>query len=54
MINGMFNYVVGVKWEDEYRLKMVQEETKKDQSKSQTSFITAYTINRCLTIFDYP
>ena len=35
MINRMFNYVVGVHWEDEYRLKLVQEEIKKISPKAR-------------------
>ena len=43
LINGMANYIMGVDWEDEYRFKLISEETAHDQTKSQTRCITAYT-----------
>ena len=65
LINGMFNYVVGVDWKDDYRFKLIQECIKDqsvNQAKSQTSWITAYTIHHkdgfavsyTLTIIDTP
>ncbi|XP_064425509.1 uncharacterized protein LOC135361297 [Latimeria chalumnae] len=42
LINGMVNYILGVKWEDKHRFKIIAEETNKTQAKSQTSVITAY------------
>ena len=65
LINGMFNYVLGVDWRDDYRLKMVQEGIQgqeANQAKSQTTYITAYTIHHLpwfqvpytLTIIDTP
>ena len=43
LINGMANYVMGVKWEDDFRFKVVTDDPKVPTSKSQTKFITAYT-----------
>ena len=65
LINGMFNYVVGVDWKDDYRFKLIQENAKDqsvNQAKSQTSWITAYTIHHnkgfavpyTITIIDTP
>ncbi|XP_072553866.1 uncharacterized protein [Paramormyrops kingsleyae] len=45
LINGMINYILGVKWEDDFRFKLIDEGTSKSQGKSQTSLITAYEIN---------
>ena len=61
LINGMINYIFGVKWSDKFRFKMIVEHTK-DQTKSVTQKITAYTIyhqegfpvNFTLTIVDTP
>ena len=64
LLNGMFNYIVGVNWEDGYRLKLIEETAggKSNQAKSQTQWITAYTIHHqpgfrvdyTLTIIDTP
>ena len=43
LINGMANYIMGVDWEDEYRFKLISEETAHDQTVSQMNHITAYT-----------
>ena len=61
LINTMVNYLFGVDWEDDFRFKMIVEVTK-DQSKSVTQWITAYTIPAqegspvpyTLTIIDTP
>jgi hypothetical protein len=61
LINGMINYIFGVKWSDSFRFKLITEEGK-SQAHSQTSSITAYTIyhrnGSCvkynLTIIDTP
>ena len=45
-INGMFNYVVGVEWNDKFRLRLIEEETGANQAMSQTRCITAYTLKR--------
>ena len=38
LINGMVNYIMGVKWEDDFRFKVAVEER-------QTNYITAYTFH---------
>ena len=43
LINGMVNYILGVQWKDEFRFKVITEETKATQAYSQTQDITAYT-----------
>ena len=42
LINAMVNYVLGVKWEDEFRFKLIDEQTDKSQAHSQTELITTY------------
>ena len=62
LINGIANYIMGVDWEDEYRFKLISEETAHDRSKSQTKCITAYTFHKdrgsplpyTLTVIDTP
>ncbi|MGH0142641.1 UNVERIFIED_CONTAM: hypothetical protein FKN15_064575 [Acipenser sinensis] len=62
LINGMINYILGVRWEDDFRYKLIDEETKRSQAHSQTSEITAYQIYykegfkvpHSLTIIDTP
>ena len=62
MINAMVNYLFGVDWEDDFRFKMIVEEAVKDQTRSVTQWITAYTIPAqegspvpyTLTIIDTP
>ncbi|XP_030607795.1 uncharacterized protein LOC115795825 [Archocentrus centrarchus] len=62
LINGMINYIVGVKWEDYYRFKLVDEDHSKSQAHSQTSEVTVYKIHHqedftipfSLTIVDTP
>ena len=59
LINAMVNYIMGVDWEDEYRFKLISDETAHDQTKSQ---ITAYTFRKdrrsplpyTLTVIDTP
>ena len=55
LIDGLFNYVVGVKWDDSFRFRLVDEADQvkgKTQAGSQTSWITSYTIqyHYCLSI----
>ena len=62
LINGMINYILGVEWDDPFRFKLIGEEGGQSQSKSQTKWITAYTLPRfagstlpyTLTIIDTP
>ena len=62
LINAMANYILGVKWEDDYRFKLITEKTSDDQTKSQTKVITAYTFHNedgfslpySLTVIDTP
>uniref|UniRef100_A0A4W6BRB0 AIG1-type G domain-containing protein n=1 Tax=Lates calcarifer TaxID=8187 RepID=A0A4W6BRB0_LATCA len=50
LINGMINYILGVDWEDNWRFKLINEETNKTQACSQTWFQVPYS----LTIIDTP
>uniref|UniRef100_A0A8C4TPL9 AIG1-type G domain-containing protein n=1 Tax=Erpetoichthys calabaricus TaxID=27687 RepID=A0A8C4TPL9_ERPCA len=45
LINGMVNYILGVQWEDDFRFKLIHEETSTSQAESQTSAVTVYEIN---------
>ena len=45
LINGMVNYILGIKWEDKFRYKLVVEDSKVSQAHSQTKEITAYTFH---------
>uniref|UniRef100_A0A8C1LHL1 Septin-type G domain-containing protein n=1 Tax=Cyprinus carpio TaxID=7962 RepID=A0A8C1LHL1_CYPCA len=62
LINSMINYILGVKWEDDFRFVLIDEGKQKSQAESQTSQITAYQINHMegfqvpytLTIVDTP
>ena len=62
LINGMVNYIFKVEWIDNFRFKLVVDEGKETQAKSQTTWITAYTfykaedspIDYTLTIIDTP
>ena len=65
LFNGMMNYVMGVKWADNFRLILIgklKKNPNRDQNKSQTKWITAYTIHHqqwftipyTLTIIDTP
>lgn len=42
LVNAMFNYHWNVKFTDEYRYKIVNDETSQSQMSSQTADITAY------------
>ncbi|CAG0903642.1 unnamed protein product [Darwinula stevensoni] len=64
IINAMVNYVYGVKWEDDFRFKVIVEEHEsgKYENHSQTQWITVYTLHRqpsfampfTLTVIDTP
>uniref|UniRef100_A0A8C4TJF6 AIG1-type G domain-containing protein n=1 Tax=Erpetoichthys calabaricus TaxID=27687 RepID=A0A8C4TJF6_ERPCA len=45
LINGMVNYILGVQWTDDFRFKLIHEETFRSQASSQTSAVTAYEMN---------
>ncbi|XP_039978994.1 uncharacterized protein LOC120787418 [Xiphias gladius] len=45
LINGMFNYIVGVEWQDNFRFKLIVEDQSRSQAESQTSEVTVYKIN---------
>ena len=51
MINGLANYIMGVKFEDTFRFKVITDEGSGGQAHSQTKNITAYTFYS--TILDY-
>ena len=61
LINGMVNYLLGVEWNDEFRLKLIDDKVQ-SQTKSITKFISAYTFDKqddfplpySLTIIDTP
>ena len=44
LINGMVNYILGVKWKDDFRYKVIAEDPTLSQCQCQTKGITAYTI----------
>eukprot|EP00731_Ephydatia_muelleri_P027170 Em0019g43a len=62
LINGLTNYVYGVRWDDPFRYKLIVDEGGRSQSKSQTTWITAYTFHKTeysvlpytLTVIDTP
>jgi ABC-type dipeptide/oligopeptide/nickel transport system ATPase component len=62
LINGIANYVLGVRWEDDFRFKLITEEASTDQTKSVTKTITSYSFPRFdgspldfrLTVVDTP
>ncbi|CAG0897640.1 unnamed protein product [Darwinula stevensoni] len=63
LINAMVNYVYGVKWEDNFRFKIILDEGgKKSQAHSQTRSISAYVLHKqegfaipyTLTVVDTP
>ena len=62
LINAILNYIVGVQWEDDFRLKLIYDETSLSQVHSQTDYITAYVIHHnshasvpfTMTIIDTP
>ncbi|XP_051781751.1 uncharacterized protein LOC114644948 isoform X6 [Erpetoichthys calabaricus] len=45
LINGMVNFILGVQWGDDFRFKLIHEETSRSQAESQTSAVTAYEMN---------
>ena len=61
LINGMVNYLLGVEWDDAFRLKLIHDKVE-SQIKSVTKLISAYTFHKqdefplpySLTIIDTP
>ena len=45
LINGMVNHILGIKWADKFRYKIVEENCEVSQASSQTKEITAYTFH---------
>jgi hypothetical protein len=50
-VNAMINHIIGVKWDDSFRLKMIHEDSSNqgtenigNQTCSQTQFVTCYTL----------
>ena len=60
LINGIANYVLGVRWEDSFRYKVIAEEQDVDQAHSQTQRVASYTIHAVhpsrftVTVIDTP
>ncbi|ROJ30543.1 Stonustoxin subunit alpha [Anabarilius grahami] len=62
LVNVMINYILGVKWEDSYRFKLINEVTNRSQAESQTSNVSSYELYNqpgfqipySLTIVDTP
>ena len=62
LINGIVNYIFGVKWENDFRFKLIADEVSQSQAHSQTQTITAYTfywhegspLDYTLTVIDTP
>ncbi|CAG0894927.1 unnamed protein product [Darwinula stevensoni] len=62
-VNGLVNYAYGVKWEDDFRYKLVvNEENENFEAHSQTNWISAYVLHKqegislpyTLTVIDTP
>ncbi|XP_064870848.1 uncharacterized protein LOC135567346 [Oncorhynchus nerka] len=62
LVNAMINYILGVKWEDCYRFKLIHEVTNRSQAESQTVVVTSYELYNqpgfqipySLTVIDTP
>ena len=60
LINGIANYVFGVRWEDSFRYKLIAEEQTVSQAHSQTQRVASYTIHTVhptrftVTVIDTP
>ena len=62
LVNGIANYIYGIKWEDDYRLKVIDKEGSRSQAFSQTKEINTYTfpvqegspLPYTLTVIDTP
>ena len=56
LINAIVNYLLGVEWNDNFRLKLIDEKCK-SKTESATNMITSYTLNlvgSTITIVDTP
>ena len=61
LINGLINYIFGIKWEDGFKLKLIEEKVS-NQAKSITKYISSYTIHHqqgfnvpyTITVIDTP
>ncbi|KAI7810051.1 hypothetical protein IRJ41_021576, partial [Triplophysa rosa] len=42
LVNVMINYILGTKWQDGYRFKLINEVTNRTQAESQTSSVSSY------------
>ncbi|XP_017540373.1 uncharacterized protein LOC108412730 [Pygocentrus nattereri] len=62
LVNAMVNYILGVKWQEHHRFKLIHEVTNRTQAESQTSEVTSYELYNqpgfqvpySLTIVDTP
>ena len=62
LVDAMFNHILGVTWEDDFRFKLTEELATSGQSANQTQHTTVYTIHHqdwfqipnTLTIMDTP
>ncbi|XP_068120803.1 uncharacterized protein [Hyperolius riggenbachi] len=45
LINTLITFIFGLKWEDNYRIKLIDDKTGRNQAHSQTQHITTYQIN---------
>uniref|UniRef100_A0A671NMQ8 AIG1-type G domain-containing protein n=1 Tax=Sinocyclocheilus anshuiensis TaxID=1608454 RepID=A0A671NMQ8_9TELE len=62
LIDVMINYILGVKWQDAYRFKLINEVTNRTQAESQTSIVSSFELYNqpgfqipySLTIVDTP
>ena len=51
LINAMVNYMLDVKWDDDFRFKLVDETTDRSQAHSQTDLITTYELYETKGLF---
>ncbi len=62
LINAMVNYMLDVNWEDDFRIKLIDEPADKSQAQSQTELIPTYDlyhmkgsrVEYSLTVVDTP
>jgi predicted GTPase len=46
LVDGLVNNIMGVRYDDDYRYKLIDDEEKASQAHSQTKWITAYTFHQ--------